>query len=92
MNKPLSDVRSILQKHFHTADWLISKPKDGQQKACFVAQRGPAQVFIKLDAPVAALHRLGEIEVAPRVLASGTLDGISYVVHEVMDIPALLAC
>ncbi len=82
MSHPFSDVRTILQKHFHTADWLISTPKDGQQKTCFVAQRGSARVFIKLDVPVPALHRLGEIGVAPRVLASGTLDGASYVVQE----------
>lgn len=78
----LLDVQAILQKHFHATDWLITAPRDGQQKACFVAQHGTDRVFIKLDVPVTALQRLGEIEVAPRVIASGVLDGIAYVVQE----------
>src|SRR5579859_4651872 len=78
----LSGVRTILQKHFHVADWLITAPRDGQQKASFVARHGQECVFIKFDVPVAALRRLGEIGVAPRVIASGTLDGNSYVVQE----------
>ena len=82
MSNAFSNVRNILQKHFNGTDWLITIPKDGQQKACFVAQHGTEQVFIKLDVPVVALQRLGEIEVAPRVLANGTVDGISYVVQE----------
>jgi aminoglycoside phosphotransferase (APT) family kinase protein len=82
MSDLLLVVRTILQKHFNATDWLITLPKDGQQKACFVAQHGAEQVFIKLDAPVAALQCLGEIEVAPRVIASGTMDSISYVVQE----------
>ncbi|HEY6539544.1 MAG TPA: hypothetical protein VIZ18_01345, partial [Ktedonobacteraceae bacterium] len=78
----LPDVRAILQKHFHVTGWLITTPGDGQQKACFVAHHDPQRVFIKLDVHVAALQRLGEIGVAPRVIASGTLDGNSYVVQE----------
>ena len=77
-----SCVQIILQRHFNAIDWLITSPKDGQQKGCFVAQHGLERVFIKLEVPVAALQRLGEIEVAPRVIASGTTDGISYVVQE----------
>jgi hypothetical protein len=82
MTNSLPNIRSILQKHFHVTDWLITPPKDGQQKACFVAQHGSEHIFIKLDVPVAALQRLGEIGVAPRVRASGTLGGISYIVQE----------
>ena len=78
----VSGIRTILQKHFHIADWLITTPEDGQQKACFVARHGTERVFIKLDVPVAALHRLGEIGVAPHVIASGTHDSKSYVVQE----------
>lgn len=81
-NLPLTYVRSILQKHFNTSDWLVTLPKDGQQKACFIAEHGSERLFIKFDVPIAALQRLGEIGVAPRVIASGTLDGNSYVVQE----------
>ncbi|MGH2496617.1 MAG: phosphotransferase, partial [Ktedonobacteraceae bacterium] len=78
----MSDVRSILHRHFQATGWLITKPEDGQQKACFVAQYDTTKVFIKLDVPVAALQRLGEIGVAPRVIASGDVDGIPYVMQE----------
>ena len=78
----MPDVSSILRKHFNAADWTITKPGDGQQKACFVSQCATAKLFIKLDVSVAALQRLGEIGVAPRVIASGTIDGVPYVVQE----------
>jgi thiamine kinase-like enzyme len=82
MTGSLRDIRTLLQKHFHATDWLITPPKDGQQKACFIAQHGHERVFIKFDAPIAALQRLGEIGASPRVIARGTLDGNSYVVQE----------
>ena len=75
-------VKNILQSHFDAPDWLITTPGDGQQKACFIAQFGTERVFIKFDVPVAALRCLGEIGVAPRVIASGMLDGKSYIVQE----------
>lgn len=78
----INTVLYILRKHFHTTDWTITKSEDGQQKASFVAHYDTTKVFIKLDVPVAALQRLGEIGVAPRVIASGTIDGISYVAQE----------
>lgn len=78
----IKTVESILQNHFHTSDWLIAPPADGQQKACFIAQHGSERVFIKLDVPFAPLQRLGAIGAAPRVIASGMLDGNSYVVQE----------
>jgi aminoglycoside phosphotransferase (APT) family kinase protein len=78
----LEIVRSILRRHFQVSQWNITNPPDGQQKACFVARSADQSVFIKLDVPIAALHRLGEIGVAPQVLASGEVGGISYVIQE----------
>ena len=78
----LEIVQSILRRHFQASSWNVINPPDGQQKACFVAHSGNQNVFIKLDIPIAALHRLGEIEVAPHVLASGEADGKSYVIQE----------
>jgi len=75
-------IKVILRRHFGTKEWHITKPKDGQQKACFVARHGSERVSIKIDVPVAPLQRLGEIGVAPRVIASGTIDDMSYVVQE----------
>jgi thiamine kinase-like enzyme len=82
MDDLITTTRNILQHHFKTTGWRITKPKDGQQKACFVARHSTEQVFIKFDVPVAALQRLGEIGAAPRVIASGTIEGMSYVVQE----------
>ena len=82
MSDLLPQVRNILQRHFSAIDWLITPPKDGQQKACFIAQHGTERLFVKFDVPVAALQRLDEIRAAPRVIASGTLDSKSYVVQE----------
>ncbi|MGI9061122.1 MAG: phosphotransferase [Ktedonobacteraceae bacterium] len=78
----MDKVTRILQQHFHIARWTITPPVDGQQKTCFVAQSGKQKVFVKFDVPLAPLLRLGEIGVAPRVLASGTEDDIPYVVQE----------
>ncbi len=76
------EIRRILHQHFNTSNWTVTKPKDGQQKACFVAHHNQQDVFIKFDVPIAALQRLGEIGVAPRMLASGRAAGRSYVVQE----------
>ena len=76
------EIRSILHSHFHTTGWTIVKPKDGQQKASFVAHHSQQSVFIKFDVPIAALQRLGEIGVAPRVLASGIAADQPYIIQE----------
>lgn len=78
----MGKIKSILQSTFNRRDWTISKPEDGQQKECYIAQNGDIKVFLKFDVPVAPLIRLGEIEVAPRVLASGELDDRTYVIQE----------
>ncbi len=78
----LEIAHTILQRHFQASKWRITKPADGQQKASFIARHDKQRVFIKLDAPLAALQRLGEIGVAPRVLASGVIDNNSYIVQE----------
>src|SRR5262249_21100601 len=43
---------------------------------------GNRTVFVKFDVPIASLQRLSELAVAPRVLASGTYQGTSYVIQE----------
>lgn len=78
----MENVRYILQKHFPKTKWNISQPKDGQLRASYIAQNERQRVFIKCNVPIDALHRLGEIEVAPRVLASGMCEGTTYVVQE----------
>src|SRR5438445_9319740 len=76
------EIRRILHQHFNTSNWTVAKPKDGQQKASFVAHHSQQSVFIKFDVPIAALQRLGEIGVAPRVLASGIASDKPYIIQE----------
>ncbi len=78
----MEKVRCILQEHFQRADWIVSQPADGQHKASYIAQSEEQRVFIKFNAPIDALQRLGEIEAAPRVLASGIYHDTTYVVQE----------
>jgi hypothetical protein len=77
----MEKVRHIFQKHFPNKVWNIALPKDGQHRASYIAQCEQQQVFIKFDVPSDAIQRLGEIEIAPRVLASGICEGKSYVVQ-----------
>jgi thiamine kinase-like enzyme len=81
----MEKVRQILQEHFQRADWIVSQPADGQHKASYIAQSEEQRVFIKFNVPIDALQRLGEIEVAPLVLASAVYDGTTYVVQEYIN-------
>ncbi|HET8839968.1 MAG TPA: phosphotransferase [Ktedonobacteraceae bacterium] len=78
----MEQIKRILQNHFSGTIWEIARSKDGQQNAGYHAQNGSVEVFVKFTDTVAALQRLGEISVAPRVLASGTDQGRTYVVQE----------
>jgi thiamine kinase-like enzyme len=81
----MDNIRFILQEKFQLSDWTVSKPQDGQQKECYIAHSGNHSVFIKFDVPILLLQRLGEIEVAPRVVASGEEQGSSYVIQEYLS-------
>lgn len=78
----MENVRHILSKHFPRVEWTISHPPGGQHKTSYIAQSEEQWVFIKFDVTIDALQRLGEIGVAPRILASGIREGTSYVVQE----------
>jgi Phosphotransferase enzyme family len=82
MSNKMEKIRSILKTHFHNNYWTISRPEDGLQKECYTARSGDLAVFIKFDVPTAPLRRLGEIGVAPRLLANGVLDDKTYVIQE----------
>jgi aminoglycoside phosphotransferase (APT) family kinase protein len=75
-------VRNILQQHFPKTKWNISLPDDGQHRASYIAKSKEIQVFIKFDVPIDAIQRLGEIKVAPRIVASGLYEGSTYMVQE----------
>lgn len=78
----MEQIKRILQYHFRSATWKIARSKDGQQSAGYRAQNETIAVFVKFTDTIAALQRLGEIAVAPRVLASGIDQGRAYVVQE----------
>jgi thiamine kinase-like enzyme len=80
--KVMEQIKCILQNHFSSTTWEIARSKDGQQKAGYYAHNRSMEVFVKFTDAVAALQRLGEIAVAPRVLASGIDQGRMYVVQE----------
>jgi aminoglycoside phosphotransferase (APT) family kinase protein len=78
----MSKAHDILAQAFAANSWTIEKPRDGRQKECYIASNGNCTVFVKLDVPITSLRRLSELGVAPRVLASGTYQGTSYVIQE----------
>src|SRR5262249_34522908 len=78
----MSKVRAVLAQAFTTDGWTIEKPRDGRQKECYIASDGNRTVFVKFDVPARSLLRLSALAVAPRVLASGTYQGTSYVIQE----------
>jgi hypothetical protein len=78
----INKVRLILQQHFPKIKWNISLPDDGQHRASYIAQSEEQKVFIKFEVPIEAIQRLSEIQVAPRIVASGLYEGSSYVVQE----------
>jgi aminoglycoside phosphotransferase (APT) family kinase protein len=78
----MNKAQDVLSRAFTAAAWTIEKPQDGQQKECYIASDGIRSVFIKFDVPLKSLKRLGELGVAPRVLASGTYHGERYVIQE----------
>lgn len=100
----MEQIKCILQRHFGSAAWEITRSKDGMQSAGYCAYNGDRKVFVKFTDAVAALQRLGEIAVAPRVLASGIDQGKKYVVQEYITgrypdrrwfaahLPALASC
>ncbi len=100
----MEQIKYILQHHFGSTTWDITRSKDGMQSAGYCAQNGDRKVFVKFTDSVAALQRLGEIAVAPRVLASGMDQGRAYVVQEYITghypdwrwfaahLPALASC
>jgi len=72
-----SDLRRLLREAIGGDEWATGRPGHGQQKECYVARSPNRTVFLKFDgdAPVAALRRLGELRVAPRLLAHGREPG-----------------
>jgi len=78
----MSKAQDVLAEAFATSSWSIERPQDGRQKECYVASDGHRTVFVKFDVPITSLRRLSELALAPRVLASGTYQGSSYVIQE----------
>jgi hypothetical protein len=78
-------IRSILHDRFGRGDWVIERPHQGAKKMCAIATSPAMRVFVKLDVRVDVLERLGEIGVAPPVLAHGRHNADTYVVQALID-------
>ncbi len=76
------DIEVLLARELGTAGWDIRKPPAGLSKASFIAVHEEQQVFVKLDANIPYLRRLGELEVTPRVIASGEESAVPFVIQE----------
>jgi aminoglycoside phosphotransferase (APT) family kinase protein len=78
----------FLEEKFQLANWTFTRPQHGHQKECYIAQAGDLKLFVKFEVPaIEALERLGEIGVAPRVLARGESEGRNFVVQEYLPAP-----
>src|SRR5688572_15731575 len=77
-------VEAILLDVFGPKDWAFEKPNSGMRKESYIAAAHDRRVFIKFDTGSLGLERLGEIGVAPRLLAHGEYEGLTYVVQELL--------
>jgi hypothetical protein len=64
--------------------WEVGEASGGSSGRVLLGHSGTASVFLKVGADGAALRRLGEIDVAPPVLASGRLDGLPFVAQPLL--------
>jgi thiamine kinase-like enzyme len=77
-------IQKLLEDTFQMTKWEITRASEGQQKDCYVARSPHHATFVKFDgdAPIAALRRLGELGVAPRLIGYGNTAGRAYTVHQ----------
>lgn len=78
----MNDIKIILSNTFHQEDWRITKPQDGQQKECYIAESPNVKVFIKFDVVWEPLLRLSELDVSPKLLTHGVFEGRPYIIQE----------
>ena len=76
------DLETILSNSLHRSSWQIEKSPDGLSKETYIAKHDGLSVFLKLDGNTPVLTRLATLQIAPKVLASGVIDGISFLIQE----------
>ncbi|HLO17881.1 MAG TPA: aminoglycoside phosphotransferase family protein [Anaerolineales bacterium] len=79
------DVINIFQKYLPNQKWKVRRPHGGNKKRCYIVSNRKDKYFIKFDIPSEILKRLGEIQVAPKVLFSGEYGGQSFVIQEFIN-------
>jgi thiamine kinase-like enzyme len=72
----------LLESCLGLTGWEIRKPPAGLSKISFVARSADKMVFLKLDVSSAYLHRLSELGITPRILASGMDEGTPFIIQE----------
>jgi hypothetical protein len=78
-------IRDILRDRFGIGDWVIERPHQGAKRVCAIATSPTMRVFVKLDVRVDVLERLGDLDIAPPVLAHGRAGAATYVVQAHID-------
>lgn len=81
----MNKIEQILQTHFPGQKWTITRSQDGAHKKSYIAQSEGTKIFLKFDAPADLLQRLGELGVAPQLVASGEIDGAAYVLQNYLE-------
>lgn len=82
----MQELHRFLEKKFQLADWSLTRPRQGHRKECYIAWAGNLNLFIKFKVTaLEPLRRLGEIGVAPEVVAAGHLAGKPFVIQEYLE-------
>jgi Phosphotransferase enzyme family len=68
--------------------WQISELRGSQGKTRLASRGDEAVVVKQVDTPLAVMNRLSELGVTPAVLASGTHEGVPYLVQQVVTGPS----
>ncbi len=77
----LQAVRQILDHLYPAETWQIERPAAGRRKPTFIARSARHQLFVKLGVEAEPLLRLGELGIAPPVIAAGISDGQRWTVQ-----------
>ena len=77
-----ADVARAVGERLGGGLWRAVRAARGSSGRSFLVSNATRRLFVKLEVRVDLLHRLGEIGVAPPVVASGELAGRAFVVQE----------
>lgn len=80
-----NEVIDILQKTFHSSNWIIQKTKHGLSKETFKVSNDKKMYFVKFDVNIPPLVRVVELGIAPKIVVTGTCKNKTYIIQEFID-------